>query len=98
MYNKLEVSPKLPQLDITLEIVQRRVANLPLPRAINWSPSRASLVNSLGSHCMSCSEVNPRMAQLVRIATNTMVCITSNHTPMSLALCVCVCVYECVCV
>ena len=59
---------------------------LPLPSAMSWSPSAMLLVKSEGSHCISCSEEKPRMAQLVRIPTNTIQRITSNHTPMSRAL------------
>ena len=53
---------------------------------MSWSPSEVLLVKREGSHCMSCSEEKPRMAQLVRIPTNTMPRITSNQTPMSRAL------------
>lgn len=58
----------------------------PLPSAMSWSPSEVLLVKREGSHCMSCSEEKPRMAQLVRIPTNTIPRITSNQTPMSRAL------------
>ena len=62
-------------------------ANLPLPIAMTWSPPpERSREKSDGVHCISCSEEKPRMAQLVRIATNTITRITSNHTPISRAL------------
>ena len=59
---------------------------LPLPRAMSWSPSEELRVKRVGSHCISCSEEKPRMAQLVKMAMKTIARITSNHTPMSFDL------------
>lgn len=60
----------------------------PLPIAMVWSPSDARLVKREGSHCIICSEANPRIAQLVRMETKTMAFMTDNHTPMSFTLCI----------
>ena len=61
-------------------------AHLPLPRAMTWSPPSDSREKKDGIHCMSCSEENPKMAQFVKIDTNTMTLITSYQTPMCLHL------------
>ena len=58
----------------------------PLPIAMVWSPSDSRLVKREGSHCIICSEANPRMAQLVRMEAKTMAFMTDSHTPMSFTL------------
>lgn len=59
---------------------------LPLPSAIAWSPSVASLVNNCGNHCINCSDEKPRIKQFVKIAMYTIAFITVSHTPISFPL------------